>query len=87
MAEAGNKFRSLRRALGLSQDDMGKIVGVTRATVYNWEDSEPNYTEQICRGLLDVGINPLYIYGNGDMILSGQTLTEVQDKIRKALAA
>lgn len=33
-------FRSNRTRLGLSADDMGKLIGVSGATVYNWEQEK-----------------------------------------------
>ena len=33
-------FRSQRERLGLSQPDLGKLLGVSAQTIYNWEHEE-----------------------------------------------
>jgi len=33
-------LKTIRRARGLSQVDLGEVLGVTRQTVYNWETGQ-----------------------------------------------
>ena len=34
---APDRIRELREARGLSRDELGKIIGVTRNTIHTWE--------------------------------------------------
>ena len=34
-------FKAARKALGLNQSELARLLGVTRATVSNWERSAP----------------------------------------------
>jgi transcriptional regulator with XRE-family HTH domain len=38
--EMGKRIRELRQAGGMSQEELGKIVGVRRAAVNKWETGE-----------------------------------------------
>ena len=38
--EMGKRIRELRQARGMSQEELGKIVGVRRAAVNKWETGE-----------------------------------------------
>ena len=33
-------LKAIRKARGMSQDDLGELLGVTRQTVYNWENGQ-----------------------------------------------
>ena len=33
-------LKAIRKARGMSQDDLGGLLGVTRQTVYNWENGQ-----------------------------------------------
>lgn len=52
MLEFGNKLKDLRKARHISQDELGHILGVSRATVGSWECGRRNisikHLEQIC---------------------------------------
>jgi DNA-binding transcriptional regulator YiaG len=50
-----NKVKSLRRAYGLSLDDLGEIVGATGRTVRRWEDASVPITRSaaIIMGLIE----------------------------------
>ena len=52
MLEFGNKLKDLRKARHISQDELGHILGVSRATVGSWESARRNisikHLEMIC---------------------------------------
>ena len=52
MVQFGNKLKELRKARHISQDELGAIVGVSRATVGSWESARRNisikHLEVIC---------------------------------------
>lgn len=52
MLEFGNKLKDLRKARHISQDELGHILGVSRATVGSWECGRRNisirHLEMIC---------------------------------------
>ena len=52
-ALTGSEFRFLRKELGLSQESLGEIVGVTGQAVAIWEktDKVPTVNERYLRGL------------------------------------
>ena len=59
--DLGNKILKLRKKAGLSQEQLGERVNVTRQTISNWElgETTPN-TEQL--KLLSKNYNILNIY-------------------------
>lgn len=52
MAQFGDKLKMLRKARHISQDELGHILGVSRATIGSWESARRNisvkHLEQIC---------------------------------------
>ncbi len=52
MVQFGNKLKGLRKARHISQDELGAIIGVSRATVGSWESARRNisikHLELIC---------------------------------------
>lgn len=44
MSEVGEIIRNLRKNRGLSQSELGKVVGFSARTVFDWENgnTEPN---------------------------------------------
>lgn len=72
-ALTGSEFRFLRKELGLSQESLGEIVGVTGQAVAIWEktDKVPTVNDRYLRGLyleaktgeadLMAAINGIYI--------------------------
>lgn len=52
MVQFGNKLKELRKARHISQEDLGAIMGVSRATIGSWESGRRNisirHLEQIC---------------------------------------
>lgn len=47
----GNKIKSLRKDLGLSQDQLGEMIGSNRLTIFRIETGKVNSTIGILRDL------------------------------------
>ena len=64
---AGDELALIRRALGLSQEQMGRLLGVSFATVNRWEGghSSPTGTSQdlyqAIKAALDARVSPSVI--------------------------
>lgn len=52
MAQFGGKLKTLRKSRHISQDELGHVLGVSRATVGSWESARRNisikHLESIC---------------------------------------
>lgn len=52
MVQFGNKLKELRKARHINQDELGVIVGVSRATIGSWECGRRNisikHLEKVC---------------------------------------
>lgn len=52
MVQFGNKLKELRKARHISQDELGFVLGVSRATVGSWESGRRNisvrHLEALC---------------------------------------
>lgn len=52
MVQFGSKLKELRKARHLSQEDLGAIMGVSRATIGSWESGRRNisikHLEKLC---------------------------------------
>jgi transcriptional regulator with XRE-family HTH domain len=45
-------LRSTRKALGITQQELGDLLGASRNTIRSWEvGSEPKFLPPLCRGL------------------------------------
>ena len=49
-----NQIRALRKALGLSQEELAKACGVSRQTINAIEKGEYNPTINLCRSICKV---------------------------------
>ena len=49
-----NQIRALRKALGLSQEELAKACGVSRQTINAIEKGEYNPTIKLCRAICKV---------------------------------
>lgn len=57
-----NKFKEVRKVLGLTQREFSKFLGVSVKTVHRIENqSIPHINTQISKKLYDIGINPYYV--------------------------
>jgi transcriptional regulator with XRE-family HTH domain len=78
----GRRIARLREAKGWSQAELARRLGVTRASVHQWEnDSSPNIRPVNLLALADIlGTDPYYLVhgpdrspgGNGDTTVSGR---------------
>lgn len=56
---AHGALRSCRKAIGLSQQDLGDLLGVSRNTIRSWEvGKEPRFMVPLCKGLKAYAILP-----------------------------
>lgn len=52
-------LKATRKALGLSQQELGEALGVSRNTIRSWEkDRERDFLRHVCRGLRACRIMP-----------------------------
>lgn len=82
----GKKIKQLRESLGINQTDFAKIVGVSKQTLYKYEnDIITNIPSDVIERISDnLGCSPAYIMGWSDD-LSGLTpnqLKKVMEYIR-----
>ena len=49
-----NHVRALRKELGLSQEELGKLCGVSRQTINAIEKGEYNPTINLCRSICKI---------------------------------
>lgn len=56
---AHGALRSCRKAIGLSQQELGDLLGVSRNTIHSWEVSkEPPFIAPLCKGLKAYAVLP-----------------------------
>ncbi len=52
MVQFGNKLKELRKARHINQDELGGVIGVSRATIGSWECGRRNisikHLEKVC---------------------------------------
>jgi repressor LexA len=73
--DLGNKIMQRRKALGLTLEEVGKIVGVGKSTVRKWESGDIANMGRSKIALLAIALNvsPLYIMGLEDNIENNKT--------------
>ena len=71
MESQGERIKKIRLALGLSQEDFGKIFGITKQYVYGLEkDKLALNNEKLVKLLLDYKVNINYLLaGVGEMFM------------------
>lgn len=67
--EMGERIRRLREDKGMSQEELGKLVGVQRAAVQKWESGHTkNLRQNTIKTLSDFfGVSPSYLMGMSDI--------------------
>lgn len=75
-------LKAARTALGLSQMELGQLLGVSRNTIRSWEGRwatgmEPSFMRHLCRGLLACSLMPHLA-----IELSGPCLAEFRAKMK-----
>ena len=85
----GDKILDLRKKNGLSQEQLGEKIDVTRQTISNWElgETSPNPDQlKLLSKTLNVSIDELLDNDLQDLVLSKVRITEKQTKsIKKIL--
>lgn len=94
------RIKEVRKALGLSQDEFGRRLGVTRGAVTNIEfnkvEPKPLFVDLICREFdvneewLRTGAGPMFVEKTRDEELAqffGEVLSEEPDLRRRLLSA
>lgn len=93
------RVREIRKSLGLSMDDFGEKLGVTKAAISRLESGERNLTEQMVRSICrEFGINEEWLRtGKGEMYdnsrevelarLTKTLLAEESDSFKSRLVA
>ena len=82
----GQNILNLRKKNGLSQEELGEKVNVTRQTISNWEldETSPNPEQlKLLSKALNISVDELI---DNDLLLTKLKITEKrQEKIRKIL--
>ena len=84
----GNKILELRKKKGLSQEQLGEKVDVTRQTISNWElgETSPNPEQlKLLSKALNVSVDDLIDNDNQNIVLSKVKITEKQTKTIKKI--
>lgn len=63
----GNRLKSERERLGLSQPSFGKAAGVVKQTVIQWEKGVSSPTTVQLSALAEVGVDVFYVLGQHDV--------------------
>lgn len=71
-------LRSCRKTIGLSQQELGDLLGVSRNTVRSWEvGKEPQFLPHLCKGLIAYVVLPHIA-----IELSGGCLSTIRSRMR-----
>jgi transcriptional regulator with XRE-family HTH domain len=57
-AAPGERMRALRRARGLTQDELARATGVSRSAVAQWETGRAGFSNRIARVAVALGVSP-----------------------------
>ena len=68
MSKVADRIKECREELGLSPEDLGKIIGKDRATIYRYEkDSIGNIPINVIQAMsVALDVNPAYLMGWSD---------------------
>lgn len=70
-------LRSCRKAIALSQQELGDLLGVSRNTIRSWEvGKEPRYLALLCQGL-----KAHYLLPHIVIDLSGSCLSDLRSRL------
>lgn len=80
---SGDRIRQLREQLGLTQDEVANIVGVSKSTVSKWESGHIENMKRDKISLLAKALNvsPLYIMGLDDSLSEPDPSTEEKNEM------
>lgn len=85
--KAGMRMHEQYTRLYLTQGQFATLMGTFCGRVTAWKQKEPNYTSAQRKKQIELGINPLYPDGFGDIILPGFTFEQVCKNIQDELGA
>lgn len=71
------RFIKLQAVLGASNADLAKFLSVTKNTINNWRKSGPKLNSEHRTCFFDLGLNPNYLDGMGEMLLPKFKLEDV----------
>lgn len=83
---AGERFRGLYRSLNLSQASCAAWLCVTVPTISAWCKTEPRFLNTQIQAMVKCGVNPLYVYGSGEMVFSYATIDYAITQIKKRIS-
>ena len=89
MKNIGNRIKLLRKHLGKSQDELAKILGVTKQAISNMENSKSTPSPQVLYKIhteLDVNLNYI-ITGLGELYTSTKGTETLKNTIMKEVEA
>lgn len=81
-------LRTCRKSLGLSQQELGELLGVSRNTIRSWElGKEPGFLPLLCRGLNAYRVLPhIFIEFSGACLASARGRMKLrQDQLAERL--
>ena len=75
-----NRLKELRYKLNLSADDMGAFIGVSHASISDWENGKRPIPASKQKLLCEVyNVNPEWLEtGRGDMFLRKKSVAEIE---------
>lgn len=82
---AGEKFRRIRKLLDFSLTQFSRLFHVSPVTISTWEKTEPLFRSNHIHCMIEVGLNPMYMYIDEKMTWPGSTEDQVKKNIRKKL--
>lgn len=85
--KAGMRMHEQYTRLYLTQGQFASLLGTYCSRVTMWKKKEPNYTAAQRKKQIELGINPLYPDGFGDIVLPGFTFDQVCKNIQDELKA
>ena len=81
----GELIKTRRKELGMSQDDVAKSVGTTKATVSRWESGEIHKMKrQMIAALANVlQLDPMVFFQKEEILIQEEKMVEGVKKIKK----
>lgn len=90
MMEIGTKIYNLRTQRGMTLEELGKKVGVSKSTVRKWEQGiiANMKRDKIAKLALALGCSPAYLMGwDEDAITTAETIQDEVLSVSESLAA
>ena len=82
--DIGKRLKHLRDVSGLTQEEVGKLTGVTKATINRYETGEIDIKRTVAIKLAAVSnVSPAYIMGWTDNAITEKRKSPIDDNIKK----